>query len=305
MIDIKRILCPVDFSDHSRLAVDYAKVVARWYGAAITVLHVHQVAVPSFGVGPVVAPQAFVPVVLTDEERGAVLRAIENFVAADRAAGWQMASLVDEAVNVPGAIVSLAGSLPADLVVIGTHGRTGFHRLVLGSVTEKLLRTAPCPVLCVPPHSPDAVRLSEPGLSRVICPVDFSASSARTLRYAASIAEQARARLTVLHVIELAPDAGDVLVPEADVYRAARLENANAAMRDLIAADIRQASAIDEVIGAGRPYQEIMRMAAEQQAGLIVMGVHGRGAVDRMFFGSTTQHVVRQAPCPVLTLRDE
>jgi universal stress protein A len=137
----------------------------------------------------------------------------------------------------------------------------------------------------------------------VICPVDFSESSGKALRYAASIAQQAQARLTVVHVVELVLDAADVLVPDADIYRAARFEAARASMAEAIPAEVRQACAIDELVVAGKPYREIVRLAGAQHAGLIVMGVHGRSALDRMFFGSTTQHVVRQAPCPVLTTR--
>ncbi len=305
MTHIARILCPIDFSDPSRHALDYAGAIAGWYGAAMTVMHVHQVSLPSFAVGPVVAPQALLPVVLTDEDRDAVLRAIDAFVAEDRAAGREIEGVVEEAVNVPAAIVAKAGSLPADMIAIGTHGRTGFDRLVLGSVTEKVLRTAPCPVLSVPPRGDGAGTLAASGLTRVVCPVDFSKASDRPLRYAASLAQQAGARLTVVHVVELVPGADDIVVPEADAYRAARFDGAKTSMTKAISADIRQACAIDEVLLAGTPYREIVRIAGEQQAGLIVMGVHGRSALERMFFGSTTQHVVRQAPCPVLTIRGE
>lgn len=304
MIQITRILCPVDFSDHSRHALDHAVAIARWYHAAITVLHVHRVPMPSFAVGPVMAPEAFLPAMLSEEERVSLRRVVEEFAAAEGASGVAIDVLVDEALNIADAVVTRASELPADLIAIGTHGRSGFNRLVLGSVTEKVVRTAPCPVLTVPPRALDAASLAASGITRIICPIDFSDSSAPALRYAASLAQQAQARLTVVHVVELAPDAGDMLVPEGDVYRAARFEAARRSMSETITADVRQACAIDELLLAGRPYREILRLAGEQHAGLVVMGVRGRGAVDRMFFGSTTQHVVRQAPCPVLTIRD-
>lgn len=306
MIRIERILCPIDFSEHSRRALDYAVVVAGWYDATITVMHAHASPVPLLPMDPVAAPQpAYIPSGLNEGEREAVSSAIDAFVARDRAAGRRIESLVDEAVNVPAAIVSRAEALAANLVVMGTHGRTGFNRLVLGSVAEKVLRTAPCPVLCVPPHAPATAALAASGFTGVVCPTDFSAPSARTLRYAASIAQRARAPLTVVHVVDTGTDAADVLVPEGDAYRTARIEQARSAMASALAPEIRQASEVTEIVALGKPYREILRVADERRAGLIVMGVHGRGALDRMFFGSTTQHVVRQAKCPVLTVRDE
>ena len=180
MIRIERILCPIDFSEHSRHALDYAGAVAGWYGAAITVMHVHTVSVPLLPMDPVVAPQAYVPVALSDDERSSVMKAIESFVAGDRASGRRIEPLVEEALNVPGAIAARAGALRVDLIVMGTHGRTGFSRLVLGSVTEKVLRTAPCPVLCVPPavHGADTLSGSAWG-GVVLCPTDFPPASCR------------------------------------------------------------------------------------------------------------------------------
>lgn len=302
MIQIARILCPVDFSDQSRQALDYAVAAARWYGASITLLHVHALSAPLLPMEPFGGAASYARVALNEEEREAVTRALETFLARDRAAGDRVEPLVDEALNVPSAIVAKAEELGADLIVMGTHGRTGFNRLVLGSVTEKVLRTAPCPVLCVPPRAGAA--LPESGLGAVVCPTDFSPSSARLLGYAASIAQQGRASLTVVHVVDMGTDAADVLVPEGDAFRAARVEQARSAMSSALSPEIRQAADVTEIVATGKPYREILRIADERRAGLIVMGVHGRGAVDRMFFGSTTQHVVRQARCPVLTVRD-
>ena len=96
-------------------------------------------------------------------------------------------------------ILARAAALPADLVVMGTHGRSGFERLVLGSVTEKVLRKAPCPVMAVPPP---AVTVGKLPYGRLLCPVDFSDSSEAALRFACSIAEEADARLTIVHVFD-------------------------------------------------------------------------------------------------------
>jgi nucleotide-binding universal stress UspA family protein len=300
MIRIKRILCPIDFSDTSRHALDHAVAVAIWYDAHISALHVHRVPPPMIGIGPYVEP--ITPMPLTDAERDRLAGDVRTFVAPARDAGASIDVLIEEHLNIAHAIVERAASLNADLVAMGTHGSSGFARWVLGSVAEKVLRTAAVPVLTVPPRAADALR--PPGdIRRIICPVDFSTSSAAALRYAASLAAAADARLTVVHVVDVGADAPEPPVQELFQYRDRLFEHAGRALKDSITPAIHAMCAVDELVFVGRPYREILRLAHEQQADLIVMGVHGRGALDLMFFGSTTQHVVRQSGCPVLTVR--
>src|SRR5439155_13561294 len=99
-------------------------------------------------------------------------------------------------------ILEHAASLPADLIVLGTHGRSGFEHLLLGSVAEKVLRQARCPVLTVPPKSGAA----PPLYKRLLCPVDFSEPSIRALRFALSIAQESGPHVTVLHAFEWTAD---------------------------------------------------------------------------------------------------
>jgi nucleotide-binding universal stress UspA family protein len=301
MIRIKRILCPVDFSECSRRALDHAAALAAWYGASVSVLYVHRVTTPVLATGPFAGIEALQPFSLNDDDRSRLMQALDGFVAEDRKAGVHIDTILDERLTVVAAIVAWARSTSADLITIGTHGRSGFERFMLGSITEKVLRRAPCPVLTVPPHAPEAVR-TPVSFERVLCPVDFSDGSARALEYAAAIAGDAKAELCVLHVIELPPDVADVNGAELATYRRARYDEAHAAMADALA-PIRQVCPPKELLLAGRAAApEILRVAAEQLTDLIVIGVHGRNVVDRMLFGSVTQQVVRQATCPVLTL---
>lgn len=295
-----RILCPLDFSEISRHVLDHAAGLARWYGATIEVLYVHRVSVPLI----IAAPVPFVgPSPLDAAERSAILQAMAEFVADDRAAGIAVDTLVEEDHDITGAIVRRAKATSADVIVLGTHGRTGFERLVLGSVAEKVLRKAGCPVLTVPPQThPLPQRIT--AVQRIVCPIDFSTASAGALRLAASLSRQSGARITVVHIVELPPDVPEPPLPEFLESRTVRFRRAHAAMLEAVPPRIRATCAIDELLLAGKPYREILRLASEQQADLIVMGVHGRGVVDRLFFGSTTQHVVRQATCPVFTVRD-
>ena len=203
--------------------------------------------------------------------------------------------------NATSEIVRLAKELPADLLVMGTHGRSGFERLMLGSVTEKVLRKSPCPVLTVPPRAPAVVPVN--GLfSRVICAVDFSPASLRALALAQSLAGEAAAGLCVLHVLEPASVFAPVPAAEAKAGATAeRCREARHRIDELIGDDARAFTDVADVIVAGKAYQEILRVASEQRADLIVIGAHG-GPRGLPAFGSTTNHVVRQATCPVLTV---
>jgi universal stress protein A len=153
---------------------------------------------------------------------------------------------------------------------------------------------------------------SPPALERILCPIDFSDCSRQALDYAVPFARTTGARLAVLHVMvyrmeEEAPEMYETLVSDsrlglADLHR--RFEDYSRERLASAVADMAGASSTVEThLTVGKPYREILRIAGEQQADLIVMGVHGRGPADVMFFGATTNHVVRQAHCPVLTVR--
>jgi nucleotide-binding universal stress UspA family protein len=303
MIQIRRILCPIDFSDTSRRALDHALALARWYHAGVTVLHMHQVAAPIYVV-PYIGPEALQPIVLTDLERQQLVTALNEHVTADRtASGVAIETILDESVDIPSAILSYAASTRADLLALGTHGRSGFQRLVLGSIAEKVLRKAGCPVLTVPPGAADAVPRELVSIQQILCPIDFSTGSHRALEYAVSLAQETRARLTLLHVVELPADALEPPNAALVTYRNTCLEQARMQMTETLRAAVPSGAAAANLVLEGKAYRQILHVAREQRADLIVMGVQGRGAVDMLFFGSTTNHVVRQATCPVLTLR--
>jgi universal stress protein A len=200
MIEIRRILCPIDFSDFSRRALDHAIAIARWYESTVTALHVFSPApVAAFGPGPV----TFEPIVLTAADRDQLLADTKAFIEAEAAPGVAIGAVVREG-NTTAEILDQASSMNADLIVMGTHGRSGFERLLLGSVAERVLRKARCPVLTVPRRLPDAVPSGPVVFKRIICALDFSACSMQALKYALSLAQEADGCLTVVHV--LAPD---------------------------------------------------------------------------------------------------
>lgn len=295
MFPISRILCAVDFSDGSRHALDHAAALARLFGATVSVFYVHRFAVPV----PVAGFTGIVrPVPLTDAERGDIQQSLGEFVADDRKAGIPIDTLFDEDVAVPRAIVQAAAHADADLIVVGTHGHSGFTRMVLGSVANTVMKTAGRPVLIVPPRARDVVPMS---FARIVCPVDFSGVSARTLDAAAALAIRSGARLTAMHVLETHGDVSDAAADHFTGYRSERFERARGCLHAVVAR-LPAGVQVDELLLFGKPYREILRLADDQQADLVVIGIQGKGALEAAAFGSTAYHVVRQATCPTLTV---
>jgi nucleotide-binding universal stress UspA family protein len=280
-------------------------MLAKWYGARLSVVHIHQLTIPVYGVSHL-GQEAVQPVLLTETERRQLLDRLDAEVAADRtSAGLEIDVTLLEAIGVADAVLEHARELAADGLVLGTHGRSGVERLILGSVAERVLRRASCPVLTVPPRTPDAVSRSVNALQRILCPIDFSPSALRALGYAASLALEAGARVTVLHVVELPPDLSDFPTAGVAEYRNSRFQHALAEVTGAIRSTVDPKCPAEPLVLVGRSYREILRVAADQDADLIAMGVRGRGSLDLLFFGSTANHVVREARCPVLTIRGE
>ncbi len=295
MISITHILCPIDFSEFSRHALDHAAAMARWYEARLTVLYV-SVNRPAMDLPPLSLDTADRERLMTDMRR----------FTAHVSPEVSLVLRVEEAPYVHEEILGRIGTLHVDLLVLGTHGRSGFERLFLGSVTEKVIRKASCPTLIVPRRAPDVAADTPVQFHRILCPVDFSESSLDALGYALDLAEEADAKLTLLHVIEIPPELrAHPTSPEFDLERIREAARADALRRlgDLVPDEARTYCAIETAVVDGNAYRELLRQAAERQADVIVMGVHGRGAMDVLMFGSTTQHVIRAATCPVLVVR--
>lgn len=297
MIEIEQILCPVDLSEISGQALRDAVILARWYEAAVTVLEVVSEPFPPTPFAPATAAT------LTPDERADFENGLETFVAGLVKDGVDLTTTVKEG-RVVQEILQTARALPADLIVLGTHGRSGFERLLLGSVTERVLRKATCPVLAVPPNSAAATDRPSP-FRDVLCAIDFSPASLNALGYALSIAQEAGGRLALLHVLDWPVDRAEPAGVASDLH-AYRRHLQDEAFRELRAAvpdEARNWCEPVELVIVGKPYQEILKIAHERDIDLIVMGVHGRRAAELHVFGSTTDHVVREAPCPVLTIR--
>ena len=144
MVNIDRVLCPVDFSEFSHHALVHATAIANWYGARLTVLHVHPVGVPPWVLAPDTGPASAEALRLSALDRDQLTAELQRFTATAGATTLEVDFIVDEG-DVQAGIVNAAESANADVIVLGTHGRSGVARLVLGSVTEHVLHLARCP----------------------------------------------------------------------------------------------------------------------------------------------------------------
>lgn len=299
MPSISRIVCAVDFSDFSAHAVDYAIALGRHYAAQVTALHVLTPIAPAVASidAPAVGPFAYGAADMTavrDElaafvRRGRALRPVDVEVV--------QGSAVAE-------ILMLAERLPADLLLLGTHGRSGFERLFLGSVAERVLAKARCPVMTIPQSAP--LQLPDTGLPfrHILCAVDFSPASLAAAELASSFARDAGARLTLVNVVEPVPAVEPAIFagPALAAYEVSATQNAREWIQEIAPTDLVTAGTARTLVTTGKAHREILRLAREQGGDLIVMGAHA-GVAGALGFGSTTNHVVRRAHCPVLSAR--
>jgi nucleotide-binding universal stress UspA family protein len=286
----------VDFSDGSRRALARAAVLARWYEAELVALHVAPLVPALFPLAPGVSHASLEPF---DVE--AMARELRTFTADVAASRPGLRLIVRSGAAAP-VILDVAHEIEADLLVVGTHGLSGFRKLVLGSVAEKVVDKAPCPVLTVPcaaEGSPDP-----PVFRHVLCGVDFSEASRLAVEYAISLAAEANGRLTLMHSIEWPTDDRHPTPATFGVklYRQSLLTEARARLAELVPTEARAWCQVGTRAACGEPAPEILRAAAAEGADLIVVGADRPRAVDRMIFGSVAPLVIRQAACPVLTV---
>ena len=292
MLTFNQILCPVDFSDFSAKAYEYAQSLAKHYGGELTLHHVIQ---PMAAAYPYYAfPDAVNEIQWHLEESAE--KELKKLVKTKTWDGVQP-NLVIERGPVAESILCYARRRAADLIVMGTHGRTGFDHITMGSVTEKVLRKAHSPTLVIREPEHDFISHA-PGedpvrLKKIMVCSDFSDDAKRAIDYALSLASEYDAELTMLHVIENIPFPGELPTAAADLERR---------LYESVPQEFQRMFKVKALVRAGIPYAEIVRLAGEEHTDLIVLGVRGRNALDLALFGSTTHRVIRLGPCPVLTV---
>ena len=283
-----RILVATDFSAPSDAALAFARRLADRTSAGLHVLHV--------------VDNMFMRAVLADprDYETAALRQMQDRLPAE--GGGATAILTVERSDEPeDEITSYARSRGIDLIVMGTHGRGRMAHLLLGSVAEKVARTAPCPVLTMR-EAPHAAGLD--GL-RILVPTDFSASSDAALGVARRLAAKVRGAVRLLHVLERPAMStafgSELAVPEPSLEEQAATPRLHLSQRMLV--DSRSRVKIDSDVIFGPTGAMIAAYAGDNGFDLIVMGTRGRGGLAHLLLGSVAESVIRTAPCPVLTVK--
>jgi nucleotide-binding universal stress UspA family protein len=294
MLKIKLIVCPVDFSEFSIRAYHYAVSLAEHYRAKLVAQHI--VELWRYPYADYAASQGDYQEFWRALREGGEER-LREFVKKHTHDEIQPELVVHEGIAAD-SILSFAQARKADVIVMGTHGRRGFDRLVLGSVTDRVMRTAPCPVLAISKLAHDFMAAGEERhhvhhLSRILFCTDFSENSERALNYAISATAEYDAELALLHVLEDVPS-----TPKREETIATATERLN----KLIPWEERKTLKTKTAVRIGKPYEQIIQFALEAQIDMVTMGVSGRGTFDRAVFGSTTYRVIQLGPCPVLAV---
>lgn len=288
MHSLETILLPTDFSTCATRAQQYALMLARTLGAVLHVVHIAEPPPLSSSV------QQTAWWGRAQARAGASMHRAWNAMPTE---GIQVIRTVQpgtEGRTTAADLIAYAQTCEADLIVMGTHGRRGLNRLLVGSVTEDVMRGAPCPVLAVRED-----RASTVALNALLVPLDLSEQSLEAWRYGRTLAAACDARLTLLHVTdaELLPATLSVRPYVPRLGREVAAWTRNEAER-LVQEAQEAGIAASYVLASGDPGAVICQQA--QQADLVVMTSHGRAGLDRLLMGSVAETVMHKAPCPVL-----
>jgi nucleotide-binding universal stress UspA family protein len=286
MTELSQVLCAVDFSEPAQVAFTRALALCAEQGAHLTVVQ----AVP------------------LDQRYRAHGR--DRMNAGSRLQRMAEGKGVKLRVRVqqgePAEIILLhANAKPFDLLVIGSHRRTGWERFRLGSVAERVVQRAACPVLIVAAPDQDKRRSMSGTVSSILCPMDFTRASTAAVANAYSIAKETGGRLTLLHVLQALSSsstsrfARDFVTPE---NRQRLAERAHQRMEAALPPDVRASRAVQTRVAMGKPLDAIVRAATAVEANLVIMGVTSRGALGRRFIGSTAARVIGRTGCAVLAV---
>jgi nucleotide-binding universal stress UspA family protein len=288
----QKILCPIDFSPGSQHAMRVAVRLAAASDAELMLTHVWYLPPLAYGGEYPIAPDA-VQLLVDDDERGLAEAAAE----ASQLGAKRVTTKLLTGVPWDRIVDMLRGDAAIDLVVMGTQGRTGLGRILLGSVAENVVRHAPCPVLVT--RASDA----EKPFDHILCPVDFSDSSQQAVELAAKLAAPGGAGITLLHVLELPVSySGEPLVPgfveDLDKHSARLLEQWATELKAKVSVPVTARTRI------GSPGAQILAAQdGDPTFDLVVMGSHGRTGLRRVLLGSVAEQVIRHAGCPVLVTR--
>ena len=291
---ITRLLLATDFSKWAGRAEDYACSLAASWHVPITVMTVLEFP-------PGLNPEYPVNQQYLTHRMSEATEQLAQFKRRAAQRGIVVATRVGT--GLPSEEVNAAARAEdADLIILGTRGKTGLAHVLLGSTAERVIRTAPCPVLAV--HTPKEEALGDHGvrLERLLVPVDFSDCSLEAVEYAAMVARQAKASIELLHVLEPVSYGLDFTLGRSE-ERERKREWVKTHLEDLSAALAGAGIPVKCHLRGGVPADTILDDARSLPCDLIVMGTHGRRGLSHVMAGSVVEAVLRRAQCPVLTVR--
>jgi nucleotide-binding universal stress UspA family protein len=296
-VEIKTIFCATDISDFSNHAVSWGIALAQEFNAKLYVCHV--VDFPTcitYGDGPIF---------FVDQQSQAIGNATHQLkqLVGDKKIQWEPLVTVGHAGD---EISRLAKEKGADLAISATHGRSGLKRLILGSVTERLMRTLHCPLLIVRGPELDPNILSEQRLifKKILVGCDFSEDSALAFQHGLSLAQEFQSELHLVHVME-PPVYMDIFKTSVEFGKELQMElrsRLKDKLKMMVPSEAFNWCVPQTVLLDGPSHEELIRYAKTNNMDLIVLGVRGQGLVERLFVGSTTDRIVRQTPSPVLSV---
>ena len=293
MLAINKILFPTDLSACAESAFQHAAFLAEWHDAELLILNVAGRHMYDYR-----AMREDFP--FSDDALASMLTAAQDGEQhLPELASLKIRQEQLEKASASMSILEYADANDADLIVMGTHGRSGTDRLLMGSVAEEVVRKAKCPVLTI---RADGSVAPGQAVRRILVPLDFSELSEQALLHAKELALTYGARLDLLHVVEevTLPNAYgvepvNIVVPEV-------VENSERYLADLAERVLGHEHIVAHVI-TGYAVSTILDFAGRNEIDLMVIATHGRTGLERWMMGSVAERVVRRAPCPVFTVK--
>lgn len=296
-VQFNHILCATDFSDFSNHTISYGIALAKEFEAKLFVSHVvdlSSVAIyGEFQLDPVGQQNRIM------EDADAQLKKL----AGGQAISWEPLITVGKPAD---EISRAVEEKEIDLVITATRGRSGFKRIILGSVTERLMRILSCPLLVVnrPEHKFVSITDQAVKIKKILVGCDFSPDSGQAFKHALSLAQEFQAELHLAHVIEppTQPGLNQGDTPVSEEIQQDYRDLLSRKLKEMVPVEARNWCTPKTSLPAGQPYEEIVSYAESKDIDMIVLGVRGQGLVKTLFLGSTTDRVVRRSPCPVLSV---
>lgn len=294
-MELKRILVPLDFSEFSKKALEFTLGLATKGKTTVCLLHV--VVLFQDDIDEEEKLQQYEELTKIREEN--VKNQMESSKKRVKRKGVKFETAIIRGISAADTILEYIDSSPFDLIVMGTHGRTGFKHLLLGSVSEKIVRLSPISVLTV--HR----SIKNIHTKKILVPIDFSVYSKEAADQAILLATEFKAKIQFIHVIEqdihpsfYASGIESIFQIDTDLKERV-IQN----LREFLADQLNPELQCTFIVKEGKAHKEIVDTANDLKSDMIVIATHGLTGLDYFLLGSTAEKVVRWANCPVLTVK--